>query len=200
MYGSIHSSKMVLNFSKRANIYKNTTGSLTFNPETKEAVSYGWWKFVAMIDGQLVFNNYAYSNTTAKQQGKIRTLLSQLNIKIDLELPVPKGLQVYSTLEEVIEASELHLCDKFVSEQLKRQDQYQKAKARKLKAKLEDYLENQVHFRDYDIMAKARFGSVNKIAVHQVVDAESLERDVENALHSFSRDGFGSVVFYIEGI
>lgn len=63
--------------------------------------------------------------------------------------------------------------------------------------KLEDYLENSVHFRDYEIKPASEFGKYNKIAVHQVVDKESLERDVENALYNFHRDGFGNVVFYV---
>lgn len=33
-----------------------------------------------------------------------------------------------------------------------------------------------------------------------VVDSDSMERDVENALYDFHRDGFGSIVFYVGGV
>ena len=83
---------------------------------------------------------------------------------------------------------------------MKREDRNAKAKQRRLVRKLEDLLENEYHFRDYDILPQSEFGKVNKIAVHQCVDSNSMERDIENALHSFSRDGFSSVVFYVGGV
>lgn len=66
-----------------------------------------------------------------------------------------------------------------------------------LKVKLEKILETEYHFRDYSIMPASRFGTVNRIAVHQRVDAGSMVHDVENALYDFQRDGFGHVVFYV---
>ena len=72
-----------------------------------------------------------------------------------------------------------------------------KTKQKTLRQTLTDYLETQVNFRDYTIHSKKSFGKINKVAVHQQVDKDSLEGDVENALYNFSRDGFGNVVFYI---
>lgn len=68
---------------------------------------------------------------------------------------------------------------------------------RDAKILLVNYLENHVHFRDYSIVSKSRFGTVNKIAVHQKVDLETLESDADNAIYTFQRDGFGLVVFYV---
>ena len=62
---------------------------------------------------------------------------------------------------------------------------------------LTSYLEENCAFRDYDIADERFFGRVNKIAVHQRISGETMESDVQNALHSFHRDGFGQIVFYI---
>lgn len=194
---------------KRSNIYK--ASNVTFDPTTIKAYSYSWWCFVAKVEDKVVFNNYRYSTSTSKHQAKVRRLLEQLGIKIDLELPLPDGILQASeiryrsgtlvqgkTLAEMIVAAEEHLCDAFLEEQIKKQERYQKQKQRKLAAKLETYLEQQLAFRDYDIKSKDMYGSLSSIVgVHQQVDADSLEQDVENALHSFYRDGFGKVVFYV---
>lgn len=188
-----------LTFKKRSGIYSNSTGSLTFDPKTCSAHSYRWWKFVGIVEGQVVFNNFRYSVTTSKQQSKVRQLLRELGIKIDVEMPLPRGINS-SDMKELALIAEEHLCDEFLTEESKKIERNAKARARKLKAKLEDYLENQAHFRAYDVLSAKRFGHVNTIAVHQVVESESLERDIENALHNFHRDGFPAIVFYVEGL
>lgn len=189
-------SNTVLKFRARAGIYSNSTGSLTFEPNTITAHSYRWWKFVAVVEGKVVFNNYRYSVSTSKHQGLVRRLLEQLGIKIDLELPLPQGINSDS-LATLIETAEEHLCDQFLSEESKRMDRNEKARKNRIKAKLTDYLENKCAFRDYEIKDSDRFGHYNKVAVHQMIEPNSIESDVQNALHSFNRDGFGSVVFYV---
>lgn len=67
--------------------------------------------------------------------------------------------------------------------------------ARTLKM-LEDYLESH-YFLDYELMPKSAFGSVNEVAVHQCVDLETLEHDVDQALETFCRDGYPEIYFYI---
>lgn len=130
----------------------------------------------------------------SKHQSKIRSLLDQLNIKIDLFVQLPKGINSSSLQDLFVEAEE-YLCDEIGREELKRQDRNAKAKQRRFEKKLEHYLESVAHFRDYEIKPVSQFGKYNKVAVHQVV--ENIENDVENALHSFHRDGFGSIVFYV---
>ena len=45
-----------MKFMKRAQIYKAT--NVTFDPKSYDAHSYRWWRFVAKIDGVVIFNNY----------------------------------------------------------------------------------------------------------------------------------------------
>lgn len=196
---------------KRENIYK--ASNVIFDPIKIEAFSYSWWKFVGVVEGKVVFNNYRYSNSTSKHQSKVRKVMNELGIKIDLEIPVPRGLpgsyrrdylmgsQVTKedeTLQGLIEAAEIHVCDVWLKNKIKAQEAYQRRKEKAFEKRLESYLENEVHFRDYDIEPVSQFGKINKIAVHQVVEKDSMERDVQNAIDNFLRDGFGSIVFYIE--
>lgn len=200
-----------MKFMKRANIYQASDYNVTFDPNKIEARSYKWFVFVAKVEGKVIFNNYRYSNSTSKHQSKVRSLLKELNIKIDIEMPLPNGLpgtyrrglgmdpaQVPASddsLSSLIQTAEEYLCDEIGREELKRQDRNAKAKQRRFEKKLEHYLENVAHFRDYEIKPRSQFGTYNKVAVHQVV--EDIENDVENALHSFHRDGFGNIVFYV---
>lgn len=185
---------------KRSGIYKAT--NVTFDPQSKDAFSYAWWRFVGVVDGVLIFNNYRYSVTTAKHQRKVASIMGALGISPKLTLTLPRGIRHDQTLAELIVECEEHLCDVYLENEARREERNIKSRIKRLKKKLEDHLENVVHFRDYDIADSKFFGKphspiANKVAVHRVVDADSLERDVENALHSFHRDGFGSIVFYV---
>jgi len=188
---------MALKFMKRAGIYQRANYNITFDPTKIEAISYKWWRFVAVVDGLVIFNNYRYSVSTSKQQREVRALMQELNIRIDLFLTLPCGIRHDQTLPELIQECEEHLCDVFLTEELKKQERNARAALRRRMAKLTDYLENQCAFRDYEIFSKDQFGKRTDVAVHQVVDMGSLEQDVQNALHGFHRDGFGSVVFYV---
>lgn len=75
----------------RSNQYR--ASNVYFNVSTKEAFSYNWWKFFAVIDGKNVFNRYGYSVSTSRHQSKVRSLLEELGIEIEIELEAPKGLQ-----------------------------------------------------------------------------------------------------------
>lgn len=76
---------------KRSCLYQ--ASNVTFNPETIRAYSYNWWRFVDVIDGLVVFNDYRYSATTSKHQSKVRGLMEDLGIRIDLFISSPRGLQ-----------------------------------------------------------------------------------------------------------
>lgn len=178
----------------RLQVYK--APNVIFNPKTIEAYSYRWWKFVSEIEGKVVFNDYRYSVTTSIHQSKVRRILQELGIKVDISAPFPDGIKT-SSLEEAILQGEEGLCDQYLREEEKKISRNEKSKTRKLKRALTDYLENSVHFRDYEIRKASQFGHYNKIAVHQVVESKSLARDVENAIYNFHRDCFGSIVFYI---
>jgi hypothetical protein len=75
----------------RLKLYK--ANNVVFDPATKQAWSYGWWKFVAIIDNKVVFNNYGYSTATRGHQRKVGDLLDSLGIKVDLYIKAPNGLQ-----------------------------------------------------------------------------------------------------------
>lgn len=75
----------------RLKIYK--ASNVTFDPESMVADSYNWWNFVQKINGYVVFNNYFYSRSTRKHQAKVRSVLNQLNINIDVEVNISMGLQ-----------------------------------------------------------------------------------------------------------
>lgn len=80
-----------MKFYKTQNLYK--ASNVTFNPDTIQAYSYKWWLFVSRIGNKVVFNDYNYSNTTLRHQAKIRSLLKELGIKVDLTITAPLGLQ-----------------------------------------------------------------------------------------------------------
>lgn len=146
-----------MKYMKRSGVYK--ASNVTFDPKTVSAISYNWWKFVAVIDGKVIFNNYRYSVSTSRHQRKIRRLLNELRIKIDIEMPVPKGLQgsnergLYGVLDHIyrdenlsqlIQEAEEYLCNKFLNEKIKSQENYQK---RKEKNRLENL--KQIHDKKF---------------------------------------------------
>lgn len=91
--------KFCLSYSKKHGVFKNSTGSVIFNPKTVEALSYRWWRFVRLIKGRVVFNNYRYSASTNKHQYRVKALLRELKIKIDREVLIRESLP--STLREL---------------------------------------------------------------------------------------------------
>lgn len=108
-----------LKYMKKANIYKNSTGSCTFDPVQIEAVSYNWWTFVKKIDGLVIFNDYKYSGSTSSHQYLVRKLLKEHSIKIDVVVFSRKGLQsseweneVFSNIHSKILLAEYKLTKK----------------------------------------------------------------------------------------
>ncbi len=89
-----------MKYMKRAKIYK--AANVTFNPETVAAYSYDWWKFVSVIQDKIVFNEYRYSVTTVKHQNKVRRLMEQLGIEVDLYVSFRAGLQDIKKFSDVI--------------------------------------------------------------------------------------------------
>ena len=64
-----------MKYFSRLNVYKNSTGSNMYDPTKQEAFSYRHWRYLQVIEGQLVFNDYSYSNSTSKHQSDLRSLL-----------------------------------------------------------------------------------------------------------------------------
>lgn len=113
---------------KRSGFYQSA--NVVFDPKTIHATSYNWWSFVAVIKGKTIFNSYRYSVTTAKHQSKVRQLMQELGIKIDLEIQTSKSLSVFRTLKEVKAANDLTV--KVLKE---RQDSKRLARLERSKAK-----------------------------------------------------------------
>ena len=78
-------------FRKRSGVFK--AANFYFDPTEVFATSYNWWVFIKKIKGKVIFNDYNYSNSTAKHQSKARSLLYKLGIKPALVISAPKGLQ-----------------------------------------------------------------------------------------------------------
>lgn len=89
---------------KRANIYKNSTGTLTWDLNSLEGYSYNWYCIAKQYGNYVVLNKCGYSPTTSRHVGKLRSLFrqlgygklkplfGQLGYKV-LEVSAPRGLQ-----------------------------------------------------------------------------------------------------------
>lgn len=121
-----------MKYFKRLKIYK--ANNVTFNPETLEAYSYRWWKFVALVDDKVIFNDYRYSNMTTKHQWKVRGILNELRIKIDISAPFPKGIGP-GDLETLILQAEENLCDAFLHDEERRIRRNERAAQRRAEKK-----------------------------------------------------------------
>lgn len=119
----------------------------TYNPETREAHSYGWWRFVSFQHGQLIFNDYQYSNTTRGHQSKVRRLLGELGLTIDVVVysraPIPT-LQTKTELKKYIKACETARLKEIEDKRLERNRKARERRTfKKLQAQTKDKNSNQ---------------------------------------------------------
>lgn len=126
-----------MKFYSRSNCYKGS--NVVFNVTSREAVSYNWWTFVKVIEGDVVFNDYRYSPTTAKHQSKVRRLMQKLGIGIDLVVQVPSGLQSFGNLEVVRLAHAAEMVRQSALAETKRQERNEKARERRARKKSDEY-------------------------------------------------------------
>ena len=75
-----------MKYYKKLKVYKNSTGSNVVDLENMIATSYGWWPYLKLINGKVVFNNGTYSPTTRKHQNNCLRVLEENNIDIDIML------------------------------------------------------------------------------------------------------------------
>lgn len=118
-----------MKFYKKSELYG--ASNVTFNPQTKEAFSYGWWGFVKVISGKVIFNNYNYSNTTCKHQSKVRTLMRELGVKIDREVQCKGGIHNIDSLKELNSTENATLKMISIREEAKRVERNQRAKEKR---------------------------------------------------------------------
>lgn len=96
-----------LKFFKTLNQYKNSTGTCMYYVDSKEATSYGHWKFLKTIKGKLIFNNYSYSVSTSSHQSCVREVLKHLKIKIDFTVYQRESLDSGIKIDHILESIEL---------------------------------------------------------------------------------------------
>lgn len=64
--------------------------------------------------------------------------------------------------------------------------------------KVVSYLENDCCFRDYEILHRSQFRTVNKTGLHYLIEKDdNIEYHIDTAIHTFCRDGFPTIYFYI---
>lgn len=115
-----------MKYYKRLKIYK--ASNVTFDRATMQAYSYNWWRFVARIDGKVVFNNHSYSPSTCKHQYKVRDLLSELGINIDVMVNVRESLRDHDTIEELEERTKTQLEAREKERKARRREAYLRRK------------------------------------------------------------------------
>jgi hypothetical protein len=98
-----------MKFIKTKNTYK--ASNLELNLNTMTAVSYNWWTFLKVIDGQLVFNSYAYSPSTQRQQSKVLRVLAERGIKLDFVIESRKSLTDSSLFDDAKELIDFDIKD-----------------------------------------------------------------------------------------
>jgi hypothetical protein len=181
---------------KKTNLYK--ASNVTFDPIKMEATSYNWWLFVKRIKGKTVFNSYRYSVSTSKHQSKVRSLMSQLGIRIDRYVQVADGIQYISTLTELNKKHNETLKRIAEREEEKRIARLERQAFKRKEKRLSDYLENECAFRDYEIKPKSQ-ADWNRPdgAISQVVTSKDIKIDVQNALKLFQENAAHSIYFFI---
>lgn len=127
-----------MKFMKRAQIYRASNYNVTFDPKKIEAISYKWWRFVAVVEGVLLFNNYRYSVTTAKHQSKVSRVMHELGLTPDVTLRLPRGIRHDQTLAELYLEAEEYECDRFLEEEEKKISRNEKAQKRRLEQKAKE--------------------------------------------------------------
>lgn len=93
-----------MRFIKKRNQFE--ASNVTFNPDTSEAWSYGWWLFAEKMmtpyGKMVVVNDHSYSSSTVRQIVKVKDLLDQLGISyVSFDLG-KAGLQAYGWKNEAV--------------------------------------------------------------------------------------------------
>lgn len=67
------------------------------------------------------------------------------------------------------------------------------------RSQLVDILETEYCFRDYRILPARYFRKINKIGVHFLLsEADDVHCEIDDAIGTFSRDGFPHIYFYLK--
>lgn len=85
----------------RLHLFKGSNN--VFDPVAVKAYSYDWWRYLEVIKGKVVFNNFSYSQQTNGHQSNLKGVLKDLGIKIDVVVHIYRGLQALGS-ESLTEA------------------------------------------------------------------------------------------------
>ena len=82
---------------------------MQFRRRSNSGPSYGWWCFVKVIGGKVIFNNHHYSTTTRRHQWNTKHLMKELGIKIDFEINTRISLDSYGALGGALDLLEFEI-------------------------------------------------------------------------------------------
>ena len=117
-------------------VYK-AGNNCTFNPETCEAYSYGWWRFVSYQHGVLIFNDYQYSATTRQHQSKVKRLLAEIGLEIGVVVESRDSIPTLSKksdLTKYIKACESEKLERLEAKRMERNRRARERRAQKKNA------------------------------------------------------------------
>ncbi len=118
-----------MKFKTRTKTYE--ASNVAFDVNKIEAKSYGWYTFVRVIKGKVIFNSHRYSNTTARHQFKVRRLLAELGIKIDRDVDVRESLSAIRDLKHLALAQKHQAAVVAEREEFKRFERNKRARERR---------------------------------------------------------------------
>lgn len=81
-----------LTYKVKANYFENARNTCGFSPESMTGHSYGWYRLVDKIKGQVVLNDFRYSSQTSIHISRVSAVMDDLGIKY-ICLEAPRGLQ-----------------------------------------------------------------------------------------------------------
>lgn len=85
-----------MKYFKTLNIYKNSSGSLQWDPVSGEGYSYKWYRLSQRCKNyrtQIVLNTYGYSPTTLRHAYKLKLLIHEATGNWPIQIEAPEGLQ-----------------------------------------------------------------------------------------------------------
>ena len=100
-----------IKFYPRLNIWKNSSGSLVYNEQTKVSYSYNWYKLSDKIKNKVILNSYRYSVTTASQVRCMREKFNKENTAF-IEIEAPRGLGDLSSSYQLYQSRLVSLNEK----------------------------------------------------------------------------------------
>ena len=95
---------MKLIYKQKLNYWANSTGSLKYYPDLKQATSYDHWVILKKVNNKLIVNRYSYSVTTSRHVTALCSFLyTHFNIQPFLTIDCPINLNQDNCLTEYMQ-------------------------------------------------------------------------------------------------